>query len=63
VLNFISHVIGRTYNKDVQEQSAEKDIWAYIGGKKHYAGWNCMMMSFMICTTLKILQGLLDEGE
>jgi hypothetical protein len=30
--------MGRTEDKDVQEQSAEEDIWAYIGGKKHYAG-------------------------
>jgi hypothetical protein len=26
--------MGRTQDEDVQEQSAEEDIWAYTGGKK-----------------------------
>jgi hypothetical protein len=30
--------MGRTKNKDVQEQSGEVDILDYIGGIKHYAG-------------------------
>jgi hypothetical protein len=30
--------MGRTKDKDVHEQSVEEDIWAYMGGKKHYAG-------------------------